>query len=584
MDFSKRHLNALFYEAPDALSYQRIILTEDGRPCDYEFIAINHAMEKLFQIERQDVVGKTFCAIHPATGEGRQRWLQLAKEVALHKNVISVDIYDRWSKKWLLVTFFSLDTYYFATRYIDITAGNPRVRDIIANPLCLLDTSGKWLRVNRQFAKTLGYQENELENTSSFALLHPDDIAPTQAALASLSAQADLSGFINRYRSRDGAYRYLEWRARPDGDLVYAAAQDITAVKLKEIELQHSNAELLQLTDNLKASNESLLSLATRDKLTGLYNRHFFEEIATETMEVADRNNEPLSLIIFDLDHFKKVNDTWGHPVGDDVLRQTALTTADLMRKADFLSRVGGEEFAVILPHTDKNGALAVAEKIRAALDQDLHPKAGRVSGSFGVAERLKAESLRRWYKRCDEALYQAKLHGRNRVMVCEQAERALVTIQLEWHDAWSCGHPLIDEQHQQLIEFAHTLLGAFYSGAAPSVSLAWLDKLLAHIALHFESEEKILQQSAYPELEQHARLHEALAQKASYLKKSYLQGGVTAAAFFSFIIDDIVVGHMLKEDAKFSALLRKLRDAENSEVKPHSGRLCMEKRNAKIE
>jgi len=128
-------------------------------------------------------------------------------------------------------------------------------------------------------------------------------------------------------------------------------------------------------------------------------------------------------MIIFDLDHFKSVNDKWGHPVGDDVLVHVAELTKEAVRETDTLARLGGEEFAVLMPETDLQGAKISAERIRNILNENLHKVAGNVTASFGVAERANHETFESWYKRADDAVYLAKEKGRNCV-VCAADER----------------------------------------------------------------------------------------------------------------------------------------------------------------
>lgn len=121
-----------------------------------------------------------------------------------------------------------------------------------------------------------------------------------------------------------------------------------------------------------------------------------------------------------DIDHFKKVNDTWGHSTGDDLLRQIAGIAAKKLRDTDILIRYGGEEFLIVTPQTSNEGARVVAEKIRSAIEEFHHPVAGTKTASFGVSERMSGESFDHWYHRVDEALYLAKNEGRNRVIVSE--------------------------------------------------------------------------------------------------------------------------------------------------------------------
>jgi len=166
-----------------------------------------------------------------------------------------------------------------------------------------------------------------------------------------------------------------------------------------------------------KRTEEALKNLAITDQLTGLNNRHFLDKKVLEEMDRSDLYNRPLSMIIFDLDNFKRVNDTWGHPIGDEVLKQTAKITSSLIGQTNMMFRLGGEEFVILLPDTTISGAQEIAEKLRDALDRDIHPMVGKVTASFGVGERLRDESFKSWYKNVDQALYCAKNEGRNRIV-----------------------------------------------------------------------------------------------------------------------------------------------------------------------
>ena len=168
-------------------------------------------------------------------------------------------------------------------------------------------------------------------------------------------------------------------------------------------------------------TNKELEYLSGHDKLTGLLNRYCIEKTLDHEIARAERYQESLSMIIFDLDHFKKVNDHWGHPVGDEVLKQVAQITTSTLRKSDVLVRMGGEEFMAVMPQLGYTGAIVVAEKIRLNLSMSAHPKAGIVTASLGVAERRRGESFEEWYKRADWAMYQAKTQGRNRVVSADE-------------------------------------------------------------------------------------------------------------------------------------------------------------------
>jgi len=183
-------------------------------------------------------------------------------------------------------------------------------------------------------------------------------------------------------------------------------------VRLRTAELENVNAEL---TDALAKMAE----MARTDGLTGLFNRRHFQERFERELRRSDRSGQHLALLLVDLDHFKNVNDTYGHQVGDVVLRSFANLLQRCIRTSDLAARVGGEEFAVLLFDTATEGALMTAERIRTSqAEEGLH-----CTLSIGVActehQKLDPAEL---YRRTDAALYRAKNEGRNRVMLAEEA------------------------------------------------------------------------------------------------------------------------------------------------------------------
>jgi diguanylate cyclase (GGDEF)-like protein len=170
------------------------------------------------------------------------------------------------------------------------------------------------------------------------------------------------------------------------------------------------------------------LSLAERrastDSLTGLPNRRGLDDTLKRLVAHANRTHTPVSLVAIDLDHFKDVNDTAGHECGDEVLAAFGVMLRANLRGADVAARAGGEEFIVVLPETDRSGAMHVAEHLRRATEALTVPRLGaRITASFGVAtlpdDALDADALLRL---ADRALYAAKQRGRNRVEVASAA------------------------------------------------------------------------------------------------------------------------------------------------------------------
>lgn len=173
-------------------------------------------------------------------------------------------------------------------------------------------------------------------------------------------------------------------------------------------------------TDRLRAIMQESLQLAVMDPLTGLHNRRYLESNLAGLMAAAVDGNRPLSLMILDIDHFKAVNDTFGHHTGDDVLKAFAARVKAVIRGADVFCRLGGEEFIIVMPDTSISVAGKVAERVREAIGGTVFPvDDGRnipVTVSIGIAERRNGREVDAMMKRADHALYQSKTLGRNRV------------------------------------------------------------------------------------------------------------------------------------------------------------------------
>jgi diguanylate cyclase (GGDEF)-like protein len=174
-------------------------------------------------------------------------------------------------------------------------------------------------------------------------------------------------------------------------------------------------------TDNrirLQELNQDLGVKASIDPLTGIYNRSMLDQTLAAEMGRADRYNTPLSLVLYDVDRFKAVNDTFGHPVGDKVLIQLSRFVPNLIRSTDFFARWGGEEFLILTPGSDGPMALEAAEKLREAISHIVFPEVGAVTCSFGVTQYARGESAADLIARADDALYRAKANGRNQVQL----------------------------------------------------------------------------------------------------------------------------------------------------------------------
>jgi diguanylate cyclase (GGDEF)-like protein len=206
-----------------------------------------------------------------------------------------------------------------------------------------------------------------------------------------------------------------EWLRELDNIALAVQAFGTALARLSQyaIELEQEIAER-------QKAQAQLLELAITDSLTGLHNRRHFMESAQQELDRARRYQTPLSLALLDADHFKAVNDRYGHPVGDQALQMLAATGRRLLRDIDLFARIGGEEFAILLPQTDHAAAWIVADRLRQAImDQPIATEQGplHLTVSLGLASLDPATvDLDDLIRRADLALYQAKQNGRNRV------------------------------------------------------------------------------------------------------------------------------------------------------------------------
>ncbi len=193
-------------------------------------------------------------------------------------------------------------------------------------------------------------------------------------------------------------------------------------VRERTVDLAETNALLMAEIAERKRTEEALQHNFERDHLTMIYNRRkFFELLETEVLK-AKRYARPLTITMLDIDYFKKVNDKYGHSIGDIVLKTTADIVGDIIRKVDIFARYGGDEFILLSPETGLEGAIVMGERIRVAIENHSYSAGVRITVSAGVAEWSGEESELAFIKKADDMLYMAKNMGRNRVEAAKSA------------------------------------------------------------------------------------------------------------------------------------------------------------------
>jgi diguanylate cyclase (GGDEF)-like protein/PAS domain S-box-containing protein len=272
--------------------------------------------------------------------------------------------------------------------------------------MALIDMDGRWLQVNNALCRIIGHAESELKAKPLRFFTHPDDIDVDVPLLRQL-----LDGEISSYQ--------VERR------LLHAWGQFVwmmITVSLVRDEEGRALYLIMQFQDisERKESAGRLEYLADHDFLTGLYNRRHFEQELAYEVDRAARYGSPGAVLMIDVDKFKIINDTFGHMAGDDLLKGIAGLLKHRMRHTDVLARVGGDEFAVLLPHTNATQATAVADDFVKALDKQaamLANESIRITASVGVAS-FDGISAAEVLARADVAMYGAKQAGRNRFLV----------------------------------------------------------------------------------------------------------------------------------------------------------------------
>lgn len=301
-----------------------------------------------------------------------------------------------------------------------------RIFRLSVDMIAVVTPGGRFLRVNPAWEKTLGYSETELLGVSAWHFAHPDDRGRAIERARATMAGSEVRDLTLRFFARDGSVRWLSWAVTPvTGGLSYCVARDVTeAVRSREqveemLEVVQANAAALreqaEELDQLRIAAEQL---ANRDMLTGTANRRAWFAHAHQT--------RPTAVAIFDIDFFKTVNDTYGHPAGDAVLVEVARRLGSLLPEGAVLGRVGGEEFAVLFyqPFAKVREAVEAAANAVSATPIALERAILiNVSVSGGLAPwhaggDSREQSLAQTYEDADAALYEAKATGRRKVVV----------------------------------------------------------------------------------------------------------------------------------------------------------------------
>ena len=366
------------------------------------------------------------------------------------------------------------------------------------------------------------------------------------------------------------SFYFLTYHYIPADNLVFSLAKGVLST-LETINMLfvlvvilivfYSNQQIIDSFENdLSDKHNSLETMlatvrksATVDALTDIVNRGHMEVRISEELARGYRYGFPISLMMFDIDHFKKVNDAFGHDAGDQVLKMIASIVKSSIRETDTLGRWGGEEFMILLPYTHEVVADKVARKLCHIIAESQHGDYGNITASFGVAQWDGVESFERLYKRLDNALYAAKEQGRNQVVtdLLHHIDKQTVEIPA-WIPEWESSNPELNRQHRQII----VNLASFLRDEERSIGSGSLDLLILDLASHFEYEENLLLKIGYPEAESHKLLHRKLLRWIKTMRNEHASQSEYPQHSIH-ILQETVINHMLEEDFKFFPFLR---------------------------
>jgi len=289
------------------------------------------------------------------------------------------------------------------------------IMEMMREGAAMLDERGRVLHCNTRLGEMLQRPTAQLVGSSFASFVHPDHADKWQAAFGSRGVQP-VVGFTLEVLVAEGlpvpVHIVLHSLEQGPGRIAFLVAYDLAWQEERMKQLERANRELA-------AQRDALEEVATTDSMTGAYTSAAVFDVLETELGYGRRYGRPVSMLLIDIDHFKPLNDSYGHAFGDTILREFCDRCREAIRATDYLVRYGGDEFAVILPQTDATGARAVGDRILGsvrAVPFGQHPRSVPVTISVGVATAMPQEGVRSkaLLGRADQALYEVKQHGRD--------------------------------------------------------------------------------------------------------------------------------------------------------------------------
>lgn len=340
----------------------------------------------------------------------------------------------------------------------------------------------------------------------------------------------------------------LEWSPLTFNALYIAATIEtllFTVGIIKQIKTERKRNDILKIE-------------TVTDKLTNLYNRRYFDETVKIKINELELKKCAVSMLILDIDHFKNINDNYGHSAGDSVLSEISVITKHCLKEEDILIRWGGEEFVVILPFKNIEEGTVISEKIRRTIENNIFKYVGKATVSIGIAEKAFEESFENLFNRVDGAMYRAKEGGRNRVCISYGNG---IPIRMRWNKVFESSNLEIDSQHKDLINQMNYLIENYYCNYIEEEFFDRFNNLSDSIIAHFKFEEDILSKINYPDFNEHNLTHKKIADDILEIKRILIKKEINSKLLNKFLIANPIINHMLSDDINYFKYLNSSTD-----------------------
>ncbi|MBK7002584.1 MAG: EAL domain-containing protein [Rhodoferax sp.] len=431
---SEKKFRTLFEEMVSGFALHQMVYDETGRPIDYITLEVNREFERLLNVAKESVIGKKAYETVPALD---RKWLDIFSKVTLTGIPESYEEYASNLGKWFSGTVFSPQNGLVAGTFIDITDHKAAEREMrIAatafnshEGMTVTDADGTILRVNDAFTQITGYPAEEVIGKNPRLLQSGRHDANFYAAMwESIHSTGKWEGEI--------------WNRRKSGE-IYPERLSITAVRSANGVITNYVGTFIDITLSM-AAEEEIKNLAFYDPLTRLPNRRLLMDRLQQALTSSKRSGRECALFFLDLDHFKTLNDTLGHDMGDLLLQQVAQRLESCVREGDTVARLGGDEFVVMLEELSELPVDAAAQteivgnKILDVLNQryQLSTHEYRSSPSIGVTLfKGNQSSIEELLKQADIAMYQAKSSGRNALRFFDPEMQAAIHARVDLED-----------------------------------------------------------------------------------------------------------------------------------------------------